>query len=81
MGWGLSIMREQLRAYDDSQFTRYHQSQFRFKGKSRTIKDGWWAGATEGEIAGERSIMLRYEGERMTAMKVCDFVWRFSIIC
>ncbi|KAI1790577.1 hypothetical protein LXA43DRAFT_890846 [Ganoderma leucocontextum] len=50
-------------------FNRYHQSQFRMKGKSRTIKDGWWAGALEGEVNDQKSLMLRYEGDRKNAMK------------
>ncbi|TBU45668.1 hypothetical protein BD309DRAFT_955656 [Dichomitus squalens] len=50
-------------------FNRYHQSQFRMKGKSRTIKEGWWAGALEGDINGQKSVMLRYEGERKSAVK------------
>ncbi len=40
------------------------------KGKSRTIKDGWWAGALEGDVNGQKSLMLRYEGDRKMAMKV-----------
>ena len=40
------------------------------KGKSRTIKDGWWAGSLEGEVNGQKSLMLRYEGDRKSAMKV-----------
>lgn len=56
--------------YADFQFNRYHQSQFRMKGKSRTIKDGWWAGSLEGEVNGQKSLMLRYEGDRKSAMKV-----------
>ena len=44
------------------------------KGKSRTIKDGWWAGAVEGEVGGQKSLMLRYEGsDRKKAMKVSNF--------
>lgn len=48
------------------------------KGKSRAIKDGWWAGAVEGDISGNKSLMLRYEGDRKKAMKVrtsCDHSW------
>ncbi|KAI0744733.1 hypothetical protein C8Q76DRAFT_10245 [Earliella scabrosa] len=59
-----------LHVHHPLQFTRYHQSQFRMKGKSRTIKDGWWAGAVEGEVGGQKSLMLRYEGsDRKKAMK------------
>ncbi|RPD77045.1 hypothetical protein L226DRAFT_483343 [Lentinus tigrinus ALCF2SS1-7] len=50
-------------------FSRYHQSQFRLKPRSRVIKEGWWAGATEGRIDGQESLMLRYEGDRRNAMK------------
>ena len=61
------------RQYDTDcclKFNRYHQSEFRLKPRSRVIKDGWWAGATEGKINGQESLMLRYEGERKNAMKV-----------
>ncbi|PIL25894.1 hypothetical protein GSI_11647 [Ganoderma sinense ZZ0214-1] len=54
-------------------FNRYHQSQFRMKGKSRTIKDGWWAGALEGEVNGQKSLMLRYDGDRKSAMKLVGY--------
>ncbi|KAH9922319.1 uncharacterized protein BXZ73DRAFT_51396 [Epithele typhae] len=54
---------------DHHGFSRYHQSQFRLKGKSRTIKDGWWAGAMEGEIGGQKALMLRYEGGTKSAAK------------
>ncbi|KAI0717740.1 hypothetical protein C8T65DRAFT_571587 [Cerioporus squamosus] len=50
-------------------FNRYHQSQFRLKPRSRVIKEGWWAGAAEGKIDGQESLMLRYEGDRRKAMK------------
>ncbi|KAI0742707.1 hypothetical protein C8Q80DRAFT_1221158 [Daedaleopsis nitida] len=50
-------------------FNRYHQSQFRFKGKSRNIKEGWWAGGVEGQVDGQKSLMLRYEGDRQKAMR------------
>ncbi|KAI0370861.1 hypothetical protein BV20DRAFT_943216 [Pilatotrama ljubarskyi] len=49
-------------------FNQYHQSQFRMKGKSR-IKSGWWGGGVEGDIDGQKSLMLRYEGDRRDAMK------------
>ncbi|RDX41179.1 hypothetical protein OH76DRAFT_1489711 [Lentinus brumalis] len=50
-------------------FSRYHQSQFRLKPRTRVIKEGWWAGAAEGKVDGQESLMLRYEGDRQKAMK------------
>ena len=39
------------------------------RGKSRKIKDGWWAGAIEGDLGGQKAIMLRYDDDRRTSMK------------
>lgn len=44
------------------------------KGKSRTIKGRWWLESLDGEDVGQRSLVLRYEGDRKSAMKVSPII-------
>ncbi|OBZ74650.1 hypothetical protein A0H81_05439 [Grifola frondosa] len=53
---------------DHRGFRRYHQSEHVIRSRSR-IKEGWWAGAVEGDINGQRALMKRYEGGRAQAMQ------------
>lgn len=51
------------------QFRQYHQSEVRLQGRSR-LKDGWWAGAVEGQAGGQNALVKLYEGEKGQAAKV-----------
>ncbi|KAF7966754.1 hypothetical protein HWV62_37209 [Athelia sp. TMB] len=54
---------------DDSYgFRRYHQSEVTLQGRSR-LKEGWWAGAVEGQAGGQHALVKRYEGEKGQAAK------------
>ncbi|KAG5641669.1 hypothetical protein DXG03_004518 [Asterophora parasitica] len=50
------------------QFRRYHQSDVRLRSRSR-LKDGWWAGASVGDVDGRPSLIKRYEGPTEVATR------------
>ncbi|KAG2352208.1 hypothetical protein BDR07DRAFT_1616021 [Suillus spraguei] len=47
---------------DDHGFRRYHQSEVILRGRSR-LQDGWWAGATEVQVQGQRALIKKYDGK------------------
>ncbi|KZT64855.1 hypothetical protein DAEQUDRAFT_769356 [Daedalea quercina L-15889] len=53
---------------------RYHQSDMVLRGRSR-IQEGWWAGAAQADIDGQRVLVKRYEGPRDTARER----WRHDV--
>ena len=48
--------------YAWAQITCYHQSDVRMIGRSK-IKDGWWAGCLDADIAGHKVTIKRYDGD------------------
>ncbi|KAG1744363.1 hypothetical protein EDB19DRAFT_1694694 [Suillus lakei] len=48
---------------DDHGFRRFHQSEVILRGRSR-LQDGWWAGATEVQVQGQRALIKKYDGDK-----------------
>lgn len=48
---------------DDHGFRRYHQSEVILRGRSR-LQDGWWAGATEVQVQGQRALIKKYDDDK-----------------
>ncbi|KAG0707229.1 hypothetical protein DFH29DRAFT_823835 [Suillus ampliporus] len=53
---------------DDHGFRRYHQSEITLRGRSR-LQDGWWAGATEVQVQGQRALIKKYDDDKDSAYK------------
>ncbi|KAG1728864.1 uncharacterized protein EDB91DRAFT_1060284 [Suillus paluster] len=53
---------------DDHGFRRYHQSEIILRGCSR-LQDGWWAGATEVQVQGQRALIKKYDDDKDSAHK------------
>lgn len=51
---------------DDHGFRRYHQSEVILRGRSR-LQDGWWAGATEVQVQGQRALIKKYDDDKDNA--------------
>ncbi|KAG1894412.1 uncharacterized protein F5891DRAFT_1062579 [Suillus fuscotomentosus] len=51
---------------DDHGFRRYHQSEVILRGRSR-LQNGWWAGATEVQVQGQRALIKKYDDDKDNA--------------
>lgn len=59
----LPVELSSLTLEDDHGFRRYHQSEVILRGRS-LLQDGWWAGATEVQVQGQRALLKKYDNDK-----------------
>ncbi|KAG1728218.1 hypothetical protein EDB19DRAFT_1747770 [Suillus lakei] len=59
----LPVELSSLTLEDDHGFRRYHQSEVILRGRSQ-LQDGWWAGATEVQVQGQRALIKKYDDDK-----------------